>query len=86
MPHKLHNKYLKYDDDTGCPKKVTNRKKIITKIECCRAKFYEAHDMEALDLSVTKRPKNISEYLSLWSEVQFLNVQNSKKYPRNPET
>ena len=33
----------------GCPKKGTNRKKIITKIEHCVAKFCHAHDLRELD-------------------------------------
>ena len=34
---------------TGCPKKLTNRKKILTKIECCGAKFSHEHYLGALD-------------------------------------
>ena len=34
---------------TGCPKKMTKRKQILSKSECCGAKFSYEHDLGALD-------------------------------------
>ena len=34
---------------TGCSKKSDKKKKIISKIDCCGAKFYHGHDSGALD-------------------------------------
>ena len=49
--------------DTGCPKKMCEQK-IISKIECCGAKFNARHDLGALDptYSLTnKQPKNTNK-------------------------
>ena len=37
------------DGNTGYPKKMYQWKKIITKIECCGAKFYHKHNLGKLD-------------------------------------
>ena len=37
----------------GALKKCTNRKKIVTKIEHCRAKFYHVHDLGGLDSTLS---------------------------------
>ena len=47
---------------TGCTKNHQSRKKILTKIECCGAKFAHEYDLGALDPAncfSKKRPKNI---------------------------
>ena len=37
------------EPDTGCPKKMTNRKKIVSKNERCEAKFSHERDFGVLD-------------------------------------